>query len=174
MLMTQTEYAEYRGWNQSYISRLIQKGKIPKSAMVGKKIDSEKADKALDKNIDPANRKKKTNIEIPAEEKQKIVQKAGIEPIDYHTARTLNEKYKAALNKLEYEQKSGKLVDRDDVEKRSYNSERQIRDQVSSIPDRCAALVAAESDSFNCKQILLKEINYILENLSETLKILNA
>lgn len=167
-LMTQSEYAQHIGVSQPRVHKMIQTGKIPKSAMDGKRIISELADKALGKNLEPARKQKS---ELPVEEKEKVVQAAGIKTLDYTTARTLNEQYKAALNKLEYEQKSGKLIDASEVEKRAFLAGRLIRDQLLSIPDRCSALVAAESDAFNCKQIILKEINYILENLSDAVKI---
>jgi len=167
MLDTQTEFAAYRGVSQPTVFAYIKSGKIPKSAMIGKKIDRDKADAALEKNLSPMNRPQKNQDATP-EEKQKVAATAGMGTLDYQTAHTLNEQYKAALKKLEYDERSGKVVNADEVKRRAFTASRKIRDACLAIADRCHALVAAESDPFQCKQILMKEINFIMENLSET------
>lgn len=180
--MTLAEYAKYRGVTPAYISQMIKKGMLEGTYLKGRNsynIDATKADAKLEKVLSP-DRMKKTRQEIQKtpkrknnatiEEKQEVIESANIEEIDYHTARTTNERYKAALKKLEYEEKAGKLVLANDVEKKGFEAARQIRDQCLAIPDRCCALVAAESDSFACKQILLNEINYILEQISDGFK----
>lgn len=164
---TQTEYAKYRGCSQQLISKYIRQGKIPKSAMKGNKIIFDLADAALEKNLSPINRPQKNQDATP-EEKQKVAATAGMATLDYQTAHTLNEQYKAALKKLEYDERSGKVVNADEVKRRAFTASRKIRDACLAIADRCHALVAAESDPFQCKQILMKEINFIMENLSET------
>lgn len=57
------------------------------------------------------------------------------------------------------------------VDKAAFEAGRQIRDQVQSIADRCAPLVAAESDQHECRMILRREIDYILQGLADKLKV---
>jgi len=105
----------------------------------------------------------------PKKGKEETILDAGTKGMTYGTARTYNEQYKAALKKLEYDQKKGTLINATDAERDSFNLGRQVRDQCLAIADRCSPLVAAEEDPFQCKQILLKEISYILDELSNTI-----
>jgi len=61
-------------------------------------------------------------------------------------------------------------VDAAAVEKKAFEAGKTIKESCVAIADRTAPLVAAEDDSFQCKQILLQEINYILESLSKLLE----
>ncbi len=114
--MTQSEYARHRGVSPARITKIVKQGKI-KGAIArnnGKVfIDPAKADALLKQNLDPMNPPKDPDPEV----KEQFVKKAGIKGVDYHTARTINEQYKAALRKLEFELKSGQLIPAGEVEK---------------------------------------------------------
>lgn len=179
VIKTQVQAAKLIGVSQPRFSFVYKQGKL-NSAVIpgpGTKVywDSEKLKKAWDQTKDPMHdhltdkRKTKTSKKKPDPiEKQAIIDKSGIDPdMSYNEARTLNEKYKAAMAEIAYQKETGKLISAEDVEKEAFNAGRKIRDSCLAIADRCAALVAAESDQFRCKQILLKEITFIMENLSE-------
>jgi hypothetical protein len=176
--MTQTEYADHAGISQARISVMIKQGKL-RGAYRKKKgryyIDPKKADIALSKNLDPQNPSRVKSIkkkEISEKKKTETIREAGIPlKMDLNTAKTLNEQYKAGLNKLKYEAEQKKLIPADMVEKAAFEVGRKIRDQLLSIPDRCAPLVAVEDNQIECKQIILKEITNILKTLSDALSI---
>lgn len=77
---------------------------------------------------------------------------------------------KARREQLKADREVGKLVEVSLVECAAFNSHRQIRDQIQAIPDRVAALVAADPDPFRCKALLQQEFRYILEGLADALK----
>ena len=126
-------------------------------------VNPELADLDMERNLSPENRKVKTEIEI---EKEQVIAKSGIDDGSYNDMRLLNEKYKAALKKLDYEQKSLQLTPSDEVKREADFAGRLVKQKVSSWPGRVYALVAAESDPFKCEQILKKECNELLEEIS--------
>ena len=179
--LSQSAYAKHRNISQPRIAQLIREGRL-KGAYIQRGgrfyIDPKKADAILDvttkienrplssKKIKGGSRKQPTS-----KQKHRVTADAGVNNVDFQTARVLNEQYKAALKKLEYEERQGKLIPTDQVEKEAFEAGRKIRDQLLSIPDRCATLVAAEVDPFECKQILVKEINHILLNLNNAIQV---
>jgi len=174
--LSQTELAPILGISQARISVLAAKGFFKEAENMNGKykvFDQEKAIELYHANRDPRQdmqKGAKPPKPNPNAKKEQVIKKAGMPPMDFATARNWNEQYKAALKKIEYEEKAGKLLDAAEVANDAFNAGRMIRNQITSIPDRCAPLVAAESSQFECKQILLKEINIILEGLSTTIK----
>jgi hypothetical protein len=167
------EYAKTKDLTGQYIGQLIRKGVITKKSVKkkGKRlfVNPELADLDMERNLSPENRKVKTETEI---EKEKVIADSGIDDDStaeggtYSDMRLLNEKYKAALKKLDYEQKSLQLIDADEVKREADFAGRLVKQKVSSWPGRVSALVAAESDPFKCEQILKKECNELLEEIS--------
>ena len=179
---TQNRAAKLIGIDGSRLSRLRQDGTLDGTwRRKGNRyyFDVEKLRAALENNLAPENRGrrgKKPGEKIKTEsDKRQTIKKSGIsdeaKTMGYSKARELNEAYKAALKKLEYEERSGKLVSREIVEKQAFDAANATKEACLAIPDRVAPLVAAESDAFQCKQIILKEINYILQEIGEKVRI---
>jgi len=184
--MTQAEYAEHAGLTQQRVSQLLHGGYL--KGAVRKKgrrtlIDPDKADKALSENIDQemaqkirqAYKDKKAGVKKPATEKkestkskaEKIIKDGGTSKLTLSEAQTWQARYKAALLKIEYEEKSKKLVDTASVKKVAFEKARQIRDALLNIPDRLAPIVSVESEKEVIHKILLDEIQQTLEALSD-------
>ena len=183
-------FAKQLGCTPEYIRRLVKTGKIPDTAWIvkGKRkfINPEEARSELDKNLSYVNRRmkalkrpkqnnqNKTKSKLTTEEKLEALIDAGFDGENLKTlseAQRIDANYKALLRKQEYEEKQDKLIQADLVEKAAFEAGRKIRDQLLSIPDRCATLVAAEADPFDCKQILIKEINHILNDLHNAIRV---
>ncbi len=174
--MNQSEYAKHRGVSQQCISKYIEREQLKWS--VTKKgrayeIDPDKADRELEETLDPINRPKskpkkgaKTTKLSPAVMEGKA-REGGTAGMTYSTARTLSEQYRAALRKLEYDEKSGKLILASKVARDADSVGRLIKERLTAIPIRIAPLVAVKSDPFECEQVIKKEINQILEELSK-------
>lgn len=81
-------------------------------------------------------------------------------------AKALKETYLARLRKLEFEEKSGRLVDRDAVEKALFSLAREDRDALVNWPARIAPLIAAELGIDQVKLAVILE-KYIREHLAE-------
>ena len=86
-------------------------------------------------------------------------------PGSFAKAQAEKEGYKAKLAKLEYEEKIGRLVDRDSVEHEAFRIARIVREAMLSIPDRLAGLVTAETDQAKNHALLTKEILAALKGL---------
>lgn len=86
----------------------------------------------------------------------------------YHKARAAKEIMQAKIAKLELEEKEKTLVRRDLVRVTFYHCGREISKHLLNIPDRVAAIVAAETDILACNEILTTEIKKALTALSQT------
>jgi hypothetical protein len=86
----------------------------------------------------------------------------------YTKARAVREHYQARLAKIDYEERVGKLVSKDEVQVAAFNKFRQFRDHMLNIPDRLAAMLAAEADRAKCYEILATEIRRALNDFADT------
>lgn len=59
--------------------------------------------------------------------------------VDYQDAKTKKEKYNAMYRKLEYEEKLGTLVSKDEVKQKYFTIIRNFRDEIMTIPTRLSA-----------------------------------
>ncbi|BBO75780.1 hypothetical protein DSCW_31970 [Desulfosarcina widdelii] len=170
-LMNMTEYGRHVGISRQRVSVLIQTGQISAAAITKKGkwtlIDPDMADDDLRRNLDPS----KSVAVIPESEMRETIQAAGLgdQDPDYARSRALNEHYKAALKKLEYDAKSGDLIPRSEVEKDAFECARTTRDAMLNIPNRLAAVLSAESDQKKVETILRVEIRNALTALAESL-----
>ena len=180
--MNQKEFAKHIGVSQPRVSKYIRDGLLKESVSRNGRyvdIDAAKGVKELNKKLDPGRKVKakaggkkrgKKKKAVDDSEKKDTASRAGTGGVDMATARALNEQYKAALKKLEFDQRKGVLVNIEDMKRLAFEAGKQIKEHCLAIPDRCGPLVAANSDAFECKQILLEEITMALENLSEVLR----
>jgi len=129
----------------------------------------------LDKNLSPENRERRGKRPgQPLDDKQKVIEKAALpgkdsrgKEIDYNTARKINEQFKAALKKLEYEERTGKLIAHDIVKAQAAECALLVKSTLMSIPDRISSLLAAESDPVKVNDALKKEFHNVLEAMSQ-------
>ena len=66
--------------------------------------------------------------------------------LEYSKARAVRESYLARLAKIDFEERTEKLVSRDEIQVAAFNRYRTFRDGMLNIPDRLAAVLAAEAD----------------------------
>jgi len=157
--MSLRAYARHRGVSLAAVQKAIQSGRI--TANADGLIDSERADAEWIAKTRPGQRRVRptsATLQEPAE--------APAAGIDYFRARAIRESYLARLAKIEFEEKTGKLVSRDEVQVAAFTKARTIRDNLLNIPDRLAATLAAEADADRVHQILSAEIRKALEELS--------
>ena len=84
---------------------------------------------------------------------------------DFAKEQAKKEYYKAEIARLEYEEKIGKLVEVEKVEKEAFRIGRLVRDAVLSVPDRLAGLLAAETDQHKVHTMIMRELSRALEDL---------
>ena len=169
------DYAKHRGVTPRQIRRLIQKGKIPDSALKpkGKRfiVDPDKADIALSGSLSQVH---KSGTTAPAKrttptKTKKIGPLTELEKRDLTLSecQRLHEKYKAALKQLEFDQKSGELLPADEVKAVAFEIGRSIRDQIMNIPPRLGPILAGESDPNKIVKMLNDEFRKALEQMTD-------
>lgn len=132
-------------------------------------IDQAKADRALAKSV-TTRKEILGDGSLPAASKAaqmvNATEKTGTSGLSFHEARTLKERYHAALLKIELDEKTGRLVEAGAVEVAAFNKARQVRDSLLNIPDRISPILAAERDPAKVAELLTAEIRQALEGLS--------
>jgi hypothetical protein len=86
----------------------------------------------------------------------------------YTKARAVREHYQARLAKLEFEERTAKLVSADEVRVAAFNKFRQFRDAILNLPDRLAAMLAAETEAAKCYEVLATEIRRALNEFADS------
>jgi hypothetical protein len=173
--MTVNQFAAHRGVKQPTISGYMKHGKLKGCTrrVHGQiMIDPVAADAALEGNLltrGPSKPAKKARVAKPIDEMSKAVFGSGMEDLTYNEARTLNEQYKALLNKQQFELREKQLVSAEDVEREAANCAVAVKDSLMAITDRVSSLVAAESDERKIRDILNREFRDVLKHVSNRL-----
>jgi hypothetical protein len=89
--------------------------------------------------------------------------------VSYQKSRANKELFEALLKKLEYEERSGKLVEIAKMEVDAFTAARVARDKLLAIPDRLAPVLVGITDIHEIKEVLRKEILTTLQNLTDFL-----
>lgn len=173
-MMTQAEYARHRGVSRQAVSKALRTGRIV--LVEGGKIDPEVADAAWRQNTDPSKPSNSVagnpggavpGARRPVLRVQHVASGASTPGPDYQVSRAVRETYMAKLARLEYEVKTGKLIDAEESQQAAFADNRRVRDLLLAIPDRTAAQMAACSDPAECHRLLAAEIRRACEELSD-------
>ncbi len=191
-IMNISAYCRHRGISRKNFYQHYEKGNVKDDcfkAPPGSKrplIIMEKADAALDKNARkiPGGEatKKKYRGETPAKPEPEAITDSEIrrylaedienlEKLDMAELQKRTEIEKILAARLKRRQQAGEVIDQEKVKKAAFESGRAIKEQLSGIPDRTGALVAAVSDDFECRRIIKKEIDFVLDGLADKLRV---
>lgn len=156
--MSQRAYARHRGCAISTVQEAIATKRI--STLPDGQIDSDVADGEWARNTrqsaPPGSHRAQQEDEIDT-----------FGANQYNKARAVREHYQARLAKLEYEEKVGKLIPSDEVKVAAFNKFRQFRDHILNLPDRLAAILAAESEPSKVYEIMAGEIRKSLNEFAD-------
>tara|TARA_R100001230_G_C5508036_1_gene49642 strand:+ start:46 stop:546 length:501 start_codon:yes stop_codon:yes gene_type:complete len=155
-------YAIHRKVSGAMITKYLKNGMIPSAKQIGRKwyIDPQKADIELDAAL---GRTEKIVSKIPTKEYIDQSQKTPMPSLAAN--RAIKEMYAARLQKLEFEEKSKKLVPYDELKLKLSKLHLQVRDNLRTIPDRISPIVAAETDPSKIHSLITTEIRECLEGL---------
>ena len=178
-------YAQHRGVSHTAVAKAIQAGRI--SAEPDGKIDPAKADAQWARNtlpsqnlntgaVKPAPKVATPPVSTPVStapvanrELQPPLETRAAAP-DYQTSRAIREAYAARLAKLEFEERTGKLLNADEVKVKHFNLARLLRDRIQQIPRKVApqivAAVVAQPDQRVVEDLLMEAIREALEERS--------
>jgi hypothetical protein len=172
--VTKSEFAALMGLHKSTISKYIRGGKLDGCIKDGK-IHVEKGKAAVAARVAPVqqgyiNTRWGKNPRPTEQEVKEISAEAGLGfNMSLSDAQTKKTIYDAALKKLEYDSKSGDMMERDKVKKDTQGCAALIKSQLISIPDRLSAVIAAElgvAESSEVKKLIKTEINKALDSLN--------
>ena len=155
-------YAEHRGVSKPMVTKYLQNGFIPSAKQIGRKwyIDADKADEELNAALGRDQSKE------PKIKPSEYIDKSQKTPLPSLAAnRAIREMYAARITKLEFEERSKKLVPLDELKLQLAKLHLVVRDNLRTIPDRIAPIVAAETDQAKIHSIILQEIRQCLEGL---------
>ena len=178
-------YAQHRGVSHTAVAKAIKAGRI--SVEPDGKIDPAKADAQWARNtlplqnlntgaVKPAPKVATPPVSTPVStapvanrELQPPLETRAAAP-DYQTSRAIREAYAARLAKLEFEERTGKLLNADEVKVKHFNLARLLRDRIQQIPRKLApqivAAVVAQPDQRVVEDLLMEAIREALEELS--------
>ena len=177
-------YAQHRGVSHTAVAKAIKAGRISKEP--DGTIDPAKADAQWARNTLPSQNlntgatKPAPKVATPAvstpvstgssRELQPPMETGRISAPDYQTSRAIREAYVARLAKLEFEERTGKLLNADEVKVKHFNLARLLRDRIQQIPRKLApqivAAVVAQPDQRVVEDLLMEAIREALEELS--------
>lgn len=146
--MSLREYATHRGVTLRAVQKALETGRIQKSK--DGKIDAASADVSWNESTDPSKQRGDTSSTSEA----------------FAKARAAREAYNAKLAQLNYEQRSGNLVDSSAVRRRAFENARAVRDVLLNIPNRISGELAGETDPAKVHTMLTVEITRALEELT--------
>ena len=157
--MSQRAYARHRDVAISTVQEAIARGRI--STLPDGQIDSDVADEEWARN---------TRQSVPPARARRSQQEEDVDAFgasQYNKARAVREHYQARLAKLEFEEKTGKLIPADEVKVTAFNLFRRYRDHMLNIPDRLAAMLAAETVEATVHALLTTEIRKALNDFAD-------
>jgi hypothetical protein len=155
-------YAKHRNCSPMAVERAIKSGRITRDSKG--QIDFRRADRDWARNSQPRVAPAASGPSISAEED------TGPGAAQYLKARAVREFFQANLARVEYEERIGKLLPKDEVQTAAFNRFRQFRDAMLNIPVRVAAIFGAESSlsSQRCHEILDAEIRRALNDFADS------
>ena len=148
-------YAQHRGVSHEAVRKAIAAGRIQQE--VDGSIDPDKADAAWASNTQVRNDTEGGEV------------RAGVPSLQ--SSRAIREAYAARLAKLDYEERTGKLVNKAEVDVKTFNLARQLRDRLQLIPRKLAPLLVAavvkQPDVREVEAMLDAELREALTALSQ-------
>ena len=145
-------YAKHKGVSDAAVRKAIDNGRI--TTLPNGQIDPEIADREWDDNT-------------AVRQTERVTE--PVSGISYQKSRANKELFEALLKKLEYEERSGKLVEISKMEVDAFTAARVARDKLLAIPDRVAPILVGITDIHELKEVLRKEIITSLQNLTDFL-----
>lgn len=165
-----------RGVSARAVHHAVKDGRIAAAITPDGKVDVEAADRLWADNTNPDSgyhgqlKRRSPRAEPDLETVIEVVKAGGINPLKPPTlveSKTLQAAYQARLAQIEYEEKSGKLIDNELVKKEAFKLARLTRDAMLAIPDRLAAELAGITDPFVVHQKMMAEVRSAIEEVTK-------
>ena len=159
-IMGVREYARHRNTGHSSVQKAIDSGRI--STLPNGQIDSDVADREWRENTE-VRAKGSTRKRQPSGGGQDGSIASG-----YAKSRAVREFYDAKMAELAYKEKLGSLISTAEVKIATFNEHRAMRDAMLNLPDRLAAILAAETEEAKVYKIMREEIHKALGDYADS------
>lgn len=150
--------------SRQYVYKLVKQGKIQR---VDGKIDFAAASEALKSLADPA-RPRKSTASVP--EPPAAPSPESSRAPTFAEAKTMKEVFNAKLARLRFEEESGKLIERDEIEDKARNIAVIVKESLLMIPNKLMEQLAAESDPREIYVMLDQEMREVLAEMANQIK----
>src|ERR1019366_8984477 len=160
-IMSLRQYARHRGVALSAVQKAITSKRV--STLKDGRVDSETADAEWKRNTRSHAPAPTPTHRVDSEDDDGAVFGAN----QYTKARAVREHYQARLAKIDYEERVAKLVSGEEVQVAAFNKFRQFRDAMINLPDRLAAMLAAETTEATVHALLTAEIRKALIDFAD-------
>lgn len=180
--VSRARYADMRGWNRSYVTKLGQQNRLVLSED-GRHVNVEATDRLLTQSADPGKAHVAQRHQIGRVDRavgQHIRPDAPIfgdpppaaraadpDGDGYWSAKGRREKSLAQMAELELQERMKALVRRDQVVTATQAVHRMLRDSLLGMPTRLAPELAAMTDAFEVERLMREAISGILSDLSK-------
>jgi hypothetical protein len=166
MDVTQAAFARLKGWDRSTVSQYAKTGRIVLTASGS--VDVDASEERLAESADPS--KEGVRERHRRDRNRKGARGIETEPNDttWHLlqkARAQAEQHRAALLKLEREEKEGLVCDAEAVRKASFNTSRPAMSAIMSLRFRIDPLLAGEADDAKRAAIWDRELRAVCEEI---------
>ena len=155
MILTPSEWARHKGFSRQYAAKLIKQGTI---RLNGGKVDTVQAESALAALREPL---RQVSSDEPLESGGQNLSTLLLK------SRIKTEVERGKLLEIRARAESGKLVSADEVKIAAFRRARIVRDGMLNLPDRLAAILAAEHDATKVHTLMTTEIRTVLVELSD-------
>jgi hypothetical protein len=161
--MTQADYARHRGVSRQAISKAVAAGKIP--VKDGGLIDPAEADFARGETRERINlgegQMRPAAPEVPDDRPSSTAKLTEYKAYDAG--------YRAKLTQLELQKQIGKLCDKAEVDRHTFDVQRRLRDRMLSVGGNCAERLAVLDDPAVIQALIDDEIRKQLAGLADEL-----
>ena len=165
-MITQSEFARRLWLSRQYIGKMIKQGKIQK---VGDKIDFDAASDALKQVADPA-RPRNTPDLLSDPLSEASPSPTGSRSPTFGEAKTMKEVYSAKLARLRYEEESGKLIEKSEIEDKARDIAIAVKESLLMIPNSMMESLAVETDPREINVMLDREIRKVLARMADQIR----
>lgn len=176
-LITQAEYARRRGVVKSAVTKAVTEGRI---TLINGKVDQAVADIQWAQNTRAradsgramaqtgTNQGQATLVDENAPEGRDMPP-AAADGDDYQSLRVRRERAAVESAERENAKEAGRLVEREPVERATFDAFRALRDAVMNIPPRAAAKVVGMADVRDIERVFTEELRAAFEVAQERL-----
>lgn len=176
-LLSLAEYAKHRGVSKAAVTYAVQQGRIstildPETGH--RRIDPAKADREWDKNTNGDMRRNgldragRSEADEPAQQGQSYGGNGNVPSLT--ESRSIKEAFLARIAKIEYEERSGRLIPAEKVKLDAFKLARTVRDAILNVPDRIANELASYDEPAKIHERLTQELIQALEELVNSAK----